>query len=176
MGRTALDVSYPYLALCVAGASAANVRTAGFYLGLCLLVAWALWPVRSRAVSWPAWAALLAAAAGLGYAGHVGLHALQGVVEAFVTEWVLDSAGRDRDPFRNHTALGTIGRLKLSDRILLRVDTGGRSRRPCSSTRRATTSTTCRCGGRRRRSSARCRRRATGGPGSSSPRPCPRAA
>ena len=57
----ALDVSYPYLALCVAGASAANVRTAGFYLGLCVLVAWALWPHRSRAVPWPVWGALLAA-------------------------------------------------------------------------------------------------------------------
>ena len=120
----ALDVSYPYLALCVAGASAANVRTAGFYLGLCVLVAWALWPHRSRAAPWPVWGALLAAAAGLGYAGHVGLHALQGVVEAAVTEWVLDYVGWDRDPFRSHTALGTIGRLKLSDRILLRVDTG----------------------------------------------------
>jgi transglutaminase-like putative cysteine protease len=120
-----LDVGYPFLALCIAGASAANVRTADFYLGLCLLAGWALWPVRSRAVPWPAWGALLAGAVALGYAGHVGLHALQGVVEAIVTEWVVDSAGRDRDPFRSHTALGTIGRLKLSDRILLRVDTGG---------------------------------------------------
>jgi transglutaminase-like putative cysteine protease len=120
-----LDAGYPYLVLCVAGASAANVRTAGFYVGLCLLAAWALAPVRSRAVPWPVWGALLAGAATLGYAGHVGLHALQGVVEAFVTEWVVDAAGRDRDPFRNHTALGSIGRLKLSDRILLRVDTGG---------------------------------------------------
>jgi transglutaminase-like putative cysteine protease len=118
-----LDVGYPYLALCVAGASAANVRTAGFYLGLCLLVAWALWPVRSRAVSWPVWGALLAVAAALGYAGHVGLQALQGVVEAAVTEWVLDYVDRDRDPFRSLTALGSIGRLKLSDRILLRVET-----------------------------------------------------
>jgi transglutaminase-like putative cysteine protease len=120
-----LDVGYPYLALCVAGASAANVRSAGFYVGLCVLLAWALWPLRSRAVLWPAWGALLAVAAGLGYAGHVGLHAFQGVVEAAVTEWVLDYVGWDRDPFRSHTALGSIGRLKLSDRILLRVDTGG---------------------------------------------------
>ncbi len=120
-----VNLAYPYLALCVGAASAANVRTPGFYAGVCALAAWALWPARSRAFPWPVWAGALALAAGAGYVGQLGLRELQGVIESTVADWVFDYAGRDPDPFRSRTAIGSIGRLKLSDRILLRVDTGG---------------------------------------------------
>jgi transglutaminase-like putative cysteine protease len=120
-----LQLGYPYLALCVLSASAANVRTPWFYAGVLGLAAWALWPARSRAFSGPAWVGLLALAAGLGYGGQIALHELQGLVEGTLTEWFFDYSGWNVDPFRSSTAIGHIGRLKLSDRILLRVDTGG---------------------------------------------------
>jgi transglutaminase-like putative cysteine protease len=123
-------LAHPYLVVCLAAASAANVRGPAFYAGLSLLAAWALWPARSRAFSWPAWAGALALAAAAGYGGHVALHELQGALEGTIAELVLDYMGRGADPFQSRTAIGSIGRLKLSDRILFRVETGRPPRTP----------------------------------------------
>jgi transglutaminase-like putative cysteine protease len=119
-------LAYPYLALLVLAASAANVRTPAFYAGLCGLVAWALWGVRSRRFPPAVWAGLLAVCAGAGYGGHVGLHQLQAHIEGTLLEWYFELLGRETDAYRGVTAIGRIGRLKLSDRILLRVDLGDR--------------------------------------------------
>ena len=72
-----VDLAYPYVALCVLAASAANVRTPAFYIGLCLLAAWALWRQRSPRFSPLWWAPLLAVAVVLGYGGHLALHRAQ---------------------------------------------------------------------------------------------------
>jgi transglutaminase-like putative cysteine protease len=125
-----VNLAYPYLVLCLAAASAANVRTPAFYAVVCGLAAWALWPARPRAFHGVVWAGMLLVAAGAGWAGHVGLHAFQSVVEAAMAEWMFDYAGRNPDPFQSRTAIGSLGRLKLSDRILIRVDTGGPLARP----------------------------------------------
>ena len=129
-GDEPIDPAYAYVVLCAAATSAANVRSLGFYLGLCALAAWALWPHKRMAVSRPLWLGLLAVAAAVGYAGQLGLHELQAVVESALADWVFDYTGRDVDPYRSRTAIGSIGRLKLSDRIVLRVDTGEPRGRP----------------------------------------------
>ena len=126
----AVNLSYPYLLVCIAAASAGNGRTCHFYAGLCVLAAWALWPARSRAFAWPAWVVGLVVAAAAGWAGQAGLHQLQGMVEAAIAELAFDYTGTKTDPFRSRTALGTIGRLKLSDRILYRVEPGRPAERP----------------------------------------------
>jgi transglutaminase-like putative cysteine protease len=123
-GDQPVDPAYPYVALCMAAASAANVRSPGFYLGLCTLTAWALWSQKPAAAARPVWLGMLAVGAVAGYGGHLGLHELQAVVESTLADWVFDYMGRDTDPYRSRTAIGSIGRLKLSDRIVLRVDTG----------------------------------------------------
>lgn len=115
-----VDLSYPYLAACVLAASAANTRDAGFHVGLFVLTAWALWPRRSPRVPALAWGALLVVAAGLGYGGQVGLRALQQQLEQVMLEYLFNLRG-DTDPFRSSTAIGSLGRLKLSDRVVLRV-------------------------------------------------------
>jgi transglutaminase-like putative cysteine protease len=120
-GRRLVDLGYPYLALVGLAASAANRRGPAFYAGLCVLAAWALWANRPRWAPASAWAGLLLAAAVAGYGGQAGLHRLQRVVEAVAFEWVSEWVRRDVDPFRASTAIGHIGRLKLSDRIVLRV-------------------------------------------------------
>ena len=119
-----VDLAQPFLAVCVAAASAANVRTPGFYAGLCVLTAWALWPVKPAAAPRLAWASLLGLAVIAGYGGQVALHALQGGLERTVADWVFDYTGKSADPYRSQTAMGYLGQLKLSDRIALRVDAG----------------------------------------------------
>jgi hypothetical protein len=115
-----VDLRYPYLVACVLAASAASTRGPEFYLGVCVLAAWALWTRRSPRVPLVAWALLVIAAAGAGYAGQVGLRALQHAIEQAILEHLFGLRD-DMDPFRSSTAIGSLGRLKLSDRIVLRV-------------------------------------------------------
>lgn len=118
-----VDLAYPFVVLCVLAASAANARTPAFYLGLCALAAWALWPLRSPRVSRGGWAALLVAVAALGWGGQAVLHEGQAQLERLVFDYLFNLVKRrDADPFRSSTALGHLGELKLSDRIVLRVD------------------------------------------------------
>lgn len=118
---TTINLTYPYFALCIISASAANVRTISFSVGLFLLSAWALWSVRSKRFSLILWAGLLVLGGFLGYAGHIGLHGLQMTLEKKGLEWFTDFIRQDADPYRSNTAIGDIGSLKLSDRIVFRV-------------------------------------------------------
>ena len=126
----ALDLAYPYAALCVLSAGAANVRTPVYYASLCLLAAWALWSHRSRRFSSLWWGASLALAVVAGYAGHLALHRIQQKLEEVAFEYISGLVRRDTDPFRSTTAIGHLGRLKLSDRILLRVEPATGQRAP----------------------------------------------
>lgn len=122
-GPGLVDLGYLYFALCILAGSAANRRTLEFYAGLCLLAGWALWPWRSRRFSPLWWIPMLGIAAAAGYAGHVALHWAQQVVEQTVFEYIFSMVRGDAaDPFRVTTAIGHLGRLKLSDRTVLRVE------------------------------------------------------
>jgi len=119
-----VDLSYPYLILCVLSASAANIQDMRFYTGVLILSAWALWRARSgRCYAISLWFGLLVLAAITGYWGAVGLHQLQGVLENTALNWYLNQNDADADPYRSRTAIGDIGKLKISGRILFRVRT-----------------------------------------------------
>ena len=121
--RTPVNPSYPYPAIVLLAASAANVRAPWFYAGLFLLSAWALWTARPKIFSSVLWVSLLASAGALGYIGHIGLHNLQEMLTGEVSKWLADSmSGGEADPYRSSTAIGHIGILKLSDEIVLRVE------------------------------------------------------
>lgn len=115
-----VNLGYPCAALCLLAAAAANPRTAWFYAGVIGFSAWALLPARPRRRTHAAWAALLLLAAGLGYLGQLGLSRLQGVIEEAVTAWLIDQDSQ-ADPFRSSTRIGSLGVLKLSERVILRV-------------------------------------------------------
>ena len=122
----AIDVSAIYAALTLLAAGVANQRGPEYYLGFVAGAACLLYATRPRARRTPAritaGAAMLAAAAVIGYAGHVGLQQLQ----LALFDWVLDLNMRtvDTDPYRVRTELGTLGRLKKYDAIVLRVYAG----------------------------------------------------
>ena len=117
-----VDLSYPYFAICLLSAGAANVRTPWFYAGFSFLLAWALWVHRPKAVSPVIWVMLLVPVGAVGYIGHIKLHdlqaALQDVAVSFFTQ------GEAADAYKSKTAVGRIGELKLSDRVLIRVKAG----------------------------------------------------
>ncbi len=118
-----VDLSYPYLILCVLSASAANIQDWRFYTGVLIIAAWALWDARSGRYAVSTWLGLLILAAIAGYWGYVGLHQFQRVLENTALNWYMNQNDADADPYRSRTAIGDIGELKLSGKILFRVRT-----------------------------------------------------
>ncbi|MDM8541480.1 transglutaminase-like domain-containing protein [Desulfococcaceae bacterium HSG9] len=125
-----VDLSYPFLILCVLSASAANIRDLRFYTGVLILAAYALQGMRSRRYAVSLWVGLLIMAAAAGYWGSVGLHQFQRVLENTVLNWYLNKNDADADPYRSRTAIGDIGELKLSGQILFRVRTSSEATIP----------------------------------------------
>jgi transglutaminase-like putative cysteine protease len=130
-----IDLSYPYLAMCLFCAAAANTRTPGFYIGMGALGAWALWPVRARGSRPAAWLGLMLAAGLLGWAGQAGLSGLQNALEQKAQDWAFGRFSAGADPWSSRTAIGRMGELKRSGEIMLRVRPAGR--RPPALLRRA---------------------------------------
>lgn len=113
-----IDLSGAYFAIALLAAGMANQRGPTYFFVVIGFAAWALCPRRPAHSSLAAWGAMFAVAAALGYAGHVGLNRLQEALE----EWVTDFQMRQNvDPSRTATDLGTIGRLKQYDAILVRI-------------------------------------------------------
>ncbi len=125
-----INFAYPYIALCVLGASAANSGGWMFYLGFTGIAAAMLWQARPGRFAPALWLGVVLTAAACGYAGQIGLHNLQLLLEQKGVEWLANAEGGDRDPFRNNTAIGNVGRLKQSDRILFRVQVPPGTRLP----------------------------------------------
>jgi len=126
---TKLNLAYPVFALWLLAASAANRQDAWFYPGLLLLTAWPLLRARPRSHATMLAAAMLVAAAFAGYLGQLGLHRAQQWLEVAAPEWLAGGGGRT-DPYRSMTDIGAIGELKLSRRIVLRVEADPGLKRP----------------------------------------------
>ena len=123
------DPTYPYFAIWLLAASAANVRGEAFYFGLAVLVMLAL--VRFRPLSYPvgAWAIAFSCAVALGYGIQSGARNGQLWLESNIPDW-LAGGGSVTDPYRTVTDMGTLGELKLSDTIVLRVRSTDGARPP----------------------------------------------
>jgi protein-glutamine gamma-glutamyltransferase len=115
-----VDISYPYILMALLSASVA--RQPGFFIGLVVFCAWALWFLRPRRYPAWLWALLFSLAVGAGFAGQSGLRTLQNQVERWLLTWFEYRMWRFRDPYQQQTAIGDIGELKQSERVLLRVE------------------------------------------------------
>lgn len=114
-----IHLGYPYFILCLLAASAGQQDY--FFIGIFLLISWALWIIRPTRYWVMTWVFLLSIGFSLGYVGHVGLFKLQNQIEDMIVSWFQDMMWRSRDPYRQNTAIGDIGELKESDQIILRV-------------------------------------------------------
>lgn len=112
-----LDISYPYFSLCIVSAAGVNAGRDWFYGCILFLIAWALWPMRARKYSLHLWILLLIVTGSVGYAGQAGLYRLQ----TYLAEMTYDYFTRNDDPFKTTTAIGDVGVLKQSSRILFRI-------------------------------------------------------
>jgi len=117
-----INLLYPYLAVVLFSACLANQRNEWFYFAVCAVVAAALWATRPRRFSNIIWLAALILVVKAGFYGHRGLNQLQVIVENKVASWVSNWARRSGDRGEAGTAIGKIGQLKLSGKIVLRVE------------------------------------------------------
>jgi len=122
--RGAFDTTYLVLVIVLIGAGTGNGLDKWFYSTVAALGAWALAArvPRGRLV---AGSLAFVAAAALGFGVHNGLSALQGKVEEWSEELFSEFLTGNQDPYRERTRIGELGRIKQSDRILMRVTTAG---------------------------------------------------
>lgn len=116
-----VSLNYPYFALCILAASAANTENFAFYGGMVGLVTLALWFSRPRRRSIGVWACLMAIAIATGFVGQFGLHQAHQALEQEVVAWLSKFTGQGVDPLRKTTSIGDIGPLKRSSQIVFRV-------------------------------------------------------
>ncbi|BAP55266.1 transglutaminase-like enzyme, predicted cysteine protease [Thioploca ingrica] len=114
--HTRIDLSYPYMLMCLLSASTS--RAAWFFTGMCWLVTWGLWVTRPRHHHVVVWGVVWMLTIAVAYLSQQGLFRLQSEIE----EFILGMLWQDRDTYRQSTAIGDIGKLKQSDRIILRVE------------------------------------------------------
>jgi hypothetical protein len=114
-----VDVSAVYVATTLLATGVAGGTGPVYYAGVVLATAWALYAARPRHTNLLAFVALLAASAALGHVVHQGHERLQLMVGNWITDWHL--RGMDADPYRSTTDIGSLGRQKQIDTIVMRV-------------------------------------------------------
>jgi len=118
--RYAFNPGVTLFVLWLLGASAANHPGWSFEIGLVLLTGWALWVSRPRSHPRAVWILSLLMVASLGYAGHIGLHGLQQWLEGAAPEWIAGGGSRT-NPYRSNTDIGSMGDIKLTEGIVMRI-------------------------------------------------------
>jgi protein-glutamine gamma-glutamyltransferase len=116
-----IDISLPYVFICLISASAGNKYSDIFFLLSTLIIIWMLWSQRTKHFSLIRWITPVALVICLSYLTQQGLQHLQANTEIFFLELFEQYGWKSRDPNRTSTAIGSLGRLKLSDRIVFRV-------------------------------------------------------
>jgi len=116
-----LDLTYPYFAICILAASAANIRELSFYIGIVILINFVLNSIRSPRYSYVIFLSLLLLATVLGTLGHMGLHRLQLAMEQNSARFLYGLYRPQTNPDKVSTAIGDIGSVKLSNQIVLRA-------------------------------------------------------
>jgi hypothetical protein len=129
-GSELLDLGPAFLLTCLLASAMLPPPGSYYYPFLTLLAGWGLWPHRLRARRPWVWGIVLLLAAGAGHTIGVGLQRAQTGLEDVAVEWLSSWTAGDLDPYRVTTAIGEVGSLKLSERIVLRVYSDRMLRRP----------------------------------------------
>jgi hypothetical protein len=123
-GERFINISYPYFIVCLLSAGIhTNEGTHSYFWGQAGLLAWALWPLRSRRFGIVTWLGALAVTIGLGFSGQHGLGELQRLIEGYNAQWMASFLRVRTDASQSVTSIGQIGKLKLSPRIVIRLQT-----------------------------------------------------
>lgn len=116
-----LDLEPVFVWVCVLSAACANPRHPAVPAAGAALLGWLLW--RQRGGVRRPWRFLTAFAVALGIAStlQAGMVQLQAYMEATVMDAIRERLASRRDGARTTTAIGELGRLKLSGRVVVRL-------------------------------------------------------
>jgi protein-glutamine gamma-glutamyltransferase len=115
------NISLPYVFLCLISASSGNQFSEIFFFCSSLIIAWTLWGLRAKHYSFIYWFMPIVIVVSLSFLTQQGLQQLQANAETFFLYLFEQYGLNSRDPDRTSTSIGSLGRLKLSDRIVFRV-------------------------------------------------------
>ncbi|MBT6272708.1 MAG: transglutaminase domain-containing protein [Chromatiales bacterium] len=116
-----IDFAFAYFVACLLSAVGGPARGTLLTVGVAVLLLWGGWYGRSPRFSPWHWGAVAGCALILGIILQFGMVKVRGALEPLVMDVIREFLIARRDPFRTHTAVGEIGRLKLSERIEMRV-------------------------------------------------------
>lgn len=117
-----VHVGWGYFGVCLVSTSINNRNDESFFVGLCLLLAWAMWTQRSQRFALPVWACVLVTACLFAYWGQNRLGELRSWLESLTPQVSWRTGGFRTDPSRSRTAIGQIGLMKGSGRIVIRLE------------------------------------------------------
>lgn len=116
------NIGYPYFCATLLAASFHPADDNSYFWGFCGLMGWVLWLHRSRRFSLAVWAAILVAVAAGGFFGQRGMGQLQQYLTNLNPQWFSRFLRRHEDALISRTALGTVGNVKTSGRIVIRLE------------------------------------------------------
>lgn len=118
-----VNISLPYVFLCLIAASSGNKYSDAFFFACCLVITWVLWHCRAKHYSFIRWITPIAVVFVMAFLTQEGLQNLQNKTESFFLQLFEQYGFKSTSPDNTRTAIGSLGRLKLSDRIVFRVKT-----------------------------------------------------
>ena len=116
-----IDIVPHYLCLCLLAASSGADGDVSYSVLCAAIIMGILVAARPQRYNWPRWVLAVVLAAITAGLTQLGLERTQSWLEDSVMYWVNQFPWSLNDPNRAVTAIGTIGRLKLSDQIRIRV-------------------------------------------------------
>ena len=121
LAKKSFNISFSYFGICLLAASATSGTSPYFYPVIVLLIGLALMTNRPARVPQPIWIMLIAVVGLVGHVGHQQLHALHATVEGTLARWFVSLFSREYKLDESRTAIGRVGRVRLSGKIALRV-------------------------------------------------------
>ena len=117
-----VDISYPYFIACIFAAGIhPNNASQTYFWGLAVLILWALW-TRRRRFGLKHWVLAVTVVLALGFLGELGISQVEQMVQNFNAQWIARFFRPKTDAAQSVTAIGQIGDLMLSPRIVIRLE------------------------------------------------------
>ncbi|MFV2058163.1 MAG: transglutaminase family protein, partial [Thiohalomonadales bacterium] len=85
------------------------------------LLGWALWSLKPHSTPPIRWSVIFVLTGSIGFVFATGLFKLHRIVEEYSIDFIESLFDTQRDPYQTTTAMGKIGKLKLSGKILMRI-------------------------------------------------------
>lgn len=115
------NIGMPYVFICLISASSGNRYSDQFFITCAAIIGWLLLTQRAKHFSKITWFSTIVFVIFFSYLTQNGLQQIQNNSETFFLKLFEQYGWRSTDPERTSTSIGSLGRLKLSDRIIFRV-------------------------------------------------------